>query len=569
LERRLAAILAADVVGYSRLMGGDETATLEALKACERDLIEPTVERHRGPIAKRLGDGFLVEFASAVDAVSCALEWQQAAAVMTSPIRFRIGVNLGDIIFRDSDIYGDGVNVAARLEGLAEAGGLCISAVVHDQVRRRIEARFRDLGNQILKNIEEPVRVVAWPPGQAEAAPPAAASAKPSIAVLPFNNLSGDPQQDYFADGIAEDIITDLSKVSGLLVIARNSSFAYKGSSPDVRQVCRDLDVGFVLEGSVRKAGNTVRINAQLIDGSTGGHLWAERYDRQLEDIFAVQDEVTRNIVTALQVALTADEHRRRQMPAKVDPEAYDCLVKARTYLHQFTAEGVAKARALLERAIAIDNGLAPAYAQLAIVHSLEYMNHWNDAGDDHLAAAFDLVDKALAADPDEPQAYHALALAHMWSRHLEEAERAGEKAIALDPNYAGAYAGLASAYTYAGRYERAIEVLHTALRLDPQYDLSLQFLGRAQFLLHRYDEAEVSFKRRLERAPRSDLTRAYLASLYGHTGRREEALAVWRELLEIKPDFSPEHLLRILPFKDPAWYAHFIDGLKRAGLEF
>ncbi len=576
MERRLAAILAADVVGYSRLMGADEAGTLTALKAHRSEFIDPKFAEHKGRIVKLMGDGMLAEFPSVVDAVRAAVETQVAVTEHNAGlpenkrIEFRVGINLGDVVIDGDDIHGDGVNVAARLEGLAEAGGICISGSVHEQVRDRTGFAFEDLGEREVKNIDRPVSVWRWAGERAAGAPPPGTPAlpdKPSIAVLPFDNLSGDPEQGYFADGIAEDIITDLSKVSGLFVIARNSSFAYKDQNPDVRRVCRELGVGHVLEGSVRKAGNRVRINAQLIDGSTGGHLWAERYDRDLEDIFAVQDEVTREIVEALKVELTVAERRRREGHRKVDPEAYDCLVRARTCIYRFSAEGMVEARTMLERAIALDPGLAPAYARLALVHAMEYVNAWNDAGPDHLARALELANKAREADENEPQAYHALALTQMWLRDLDEAERAAERAIELDPNFAGAYTALGSVRDYAGKHESAIELLRQALRLDPQYDLALQFMGRAQFSLGRYDEAVATFKRRLIRAPRSDMTRAFLASLYGHTGHPEEAREIWCELLAINPDFSVEHVRRVLPYRDPAWFDRFDEGLANAGL--
>jgi adenylate cyclase len=578
MERRLAAILAADVVGYARLVRADEEGTITALKALRADLIDPKIAAHNGRVVKLMGDGMLAEFASVVDAVRAAAEVQQAVAERNadlpeaSRIEFRVGINLGDVVIDGDDIQGDGVNVAARLEVLAEPGGICVSGAVHEQVKGRTDLTFEDLGARAVKNIDEPLRVWRWLlEGGATAGEPAPAGKalpdKPSIAVLPFDNLSGDPEQGYFADGIAEDIITDLSKVSGLFVIARNSSFAYKEQTPDVRRVCRELGVGNVLEGSVRKAGNRVRINAQLIDGATGGHLWAERYDRDLEDIFAVQDEVTREIVEALKVELTAAEQTRRQDRGKVDPEAYDWLIRGWGRIYRFSAEGMVEARAMLERAIELEPGLAPAYARLALVLCMEYANGWNDPGPDHLARALDLAHKAREVDENEPQAYHALALTQMWLRDLEAAERAGERAIELDPNFAGAFTALGTVRDYAGKHESAIELLSQALRLDPQYDLALQFMGRAQFVLERYEEAEATFRRRLIRTPRSDMTRAFLASLYGHTGRPEEAREMWRELLEINPDFSVERLRRVTPYRDPAWFERFADGLAKAGL--
>ena len=392
---------------------------------------------------------------------------------------------------------------------------------------------------------------------------------RPSIAVLPFDNLSGDPEQGYFADGITEDIITDLSKVSGLFVIARNSSFAYKGQVPDVRKVSRELGVRYVLEGSVRRAAGRIRINAQLIDAMTGGHLWAERYDRDLEDIFAVQDEVTRTIVGALRVKLTADEEARRESLRKVNPEAYDLLVRASQNILQFRPDALREARAMLERAIELDPALAVAYARLSIVHSVEYANQWNDPQPNHLTKALALARKAVELDENEPRAHDALAIALLWSRQLDEAERAAERMIELDPNYASGYLELGNVRHFKGEHESAAELYTQAHRLDPQFDLALHFLGRALFALRRFDEAEAAFKRRLALIPRSDMTRFYLASLYGHTGRHDEARRVWRELLEIKPDFSVGHFKRILPYRDPASFDWFVDGVREAGIAF
>src|SRR3712207_6760174 len=315
---------------------------------------------------------------------------------------------------------------------------------------------------------------------------------KPSIAVLPFDNMSGDPEQGYFADGITEDIITDLSKVSGLFVIARNSSFAYKGQAPDIRKVSRELGVRYVLEGSVRRAAGRIRINAQMIDGATGGHLWAERYDRDLEDIFAVQDEVTRSIVSALKVKLTAGEEAQREGRSKVDPEAYDLLVRARQTMLQLRPEGAVEARRMLERVIEIDPGLALAYAQLSIITFADYANQWNGATPENLERALELARKAIETDATEPQGHIARALALSWMRRLDEAERAAEHALALDPNSADAYAGLGNIRDFQGRHEDAVALYRQAHRLDPQFDMALHFLGRALLALGRFDEAEI-----------------------------------------------------------------------------
>jgi adenylate cyclase len=580
VQRRLAAILAADVVGYSRLMGADETGTLAALKELRATLFDPTIAEHRGRIVKLMGDGVLVEFASVVDAVECAVRIQRdvadrnAGAPAPGQIEFRIGVNLGDIIIDDDDIYGDGVNVAARLEGIADTGGVCISGTVFDQVKGKLDLTFADMGPQEVKNIAEPIRAYRVGADGKDQGGPAAAEAaaqqvsdKPSIAVLPFDNMSGDPEQGYFADGIAEDIITDLSKVSGLFVIARNSSFSYRGQSPDVRQVCRDLGVRYVLEGSVRKAGNRVRINAQMVEGASGGHIWAERYDRNIEDIFAVQDEVTREIVDALKVALTPGEKTSREGRRKVDPQAYDLFVRGREHLFQFTEAMLAEGRTQIEHAIAIDPDIAAAYASLSLIYSTEYLNGWNGAGPDHLTKAAEIAERARQIDPEEPQAYHALALANLWRGQFDAAEQAAAKSVELNPNFASGYTALGNVRDLVGNHESAIECAEQALSLDPHYHTALQLLGRARFALGRDDEAASSFEQRIVQSPKSDMSRAFLAAIDGHAGRLDDARRRWREIMEINPDFSVAHVRQVLSYKSPAVLDRLAAGLEKAGL--
>ncbi|WP_429812395.1 adenylate/guanylate cyclase domain-containing protein [Ensifer sp. B1-9] len=579
ITRRLAAILAADVVGYSRLMERDEKNTYTQLMARWKEVLEPLVATHQGRVFKTTGDGVLVEFSSAVNAVECAAALQRAmtAANRDVPadqaIVLRVGVNMGDIMVADSDLYGDGVNVAARIEALAKPGGVAISDGVHEYVHGRIDLDFFDSGHHEVKNIERPVHIWSWSPDEYDApvkvvpeSPPQLPS-RPSIAVLPFDNMSGDPEQGYFADGITEDIITDLSKVSGLFVIARNSSFAYKGKSPDIRQVSRDLGVRYVLEGSVRRAANRIRINAQMIDGTTGGHLWAERYDRGIEDIFEVQDEVTRTIVTALKVKLTAGEEERRESRNKVDPEAYDLLVRSRQAILRFDVQSSAEARSMLERAIAIDPGLAAAYASLSIVALTDYINRWNGGTFDNVSRALALAEKAIETDENEAHGHHALSLALCWARRYDEAEVAAQRMLKLDPNSAGGHTALGSIRDFQSKFEDALPYYTRAHRLDPQFDLSLHFLGRTLLNLGRFDEAEIAFKRRLALAPRSDMTRFYLACLYGRTGRHEEARRYWHEVFEVNPNFSIDHFKRAMPYKDPGVLGRLVDGLREAGI--
>ncbi len=574
-QRRLAAIMAADVVGYSALMGADETGTLAALKQHHAGLIDPAIAGHRGRIVKLMGDGVLAEFASVVDAVECAVGIQLGMAERNRDvpdgkrIAFRIGINLGDVIIDGDDIHGDGVNVAARLEGLAEPGGICIADIVHQSVDGKLELSFTDLGAQQVKNIARPVRAysVRLAATAATTHHDMQPSDKPSIAVLPFDNMSGDPEQAYFADGIAEDIITDLSKVSGLFVIARNSSFAYRGKSHDLRQVCRELGVRYVLEGSVRKAGNRVRINAQLIEGSTGGHIWADRYDRDLADIFAVQDEVTREIVAAFRVALTASEQSTRRGRRKVDPEAYDLLVRGRELLFRFTEAALAEGRVLLERAMALDPNMAAAPAALSSITGIEYQNGWNGATAENLQLATALAEQACRVDPGEPRGFHALALSHMWLQQFDDAERAATRSVELNPNFGSGYAALGQIHDFLGRHETAIEYAHKVLSLDPRYHIALQLMGRAQFALGRDTEAAACFERRLDMSPVSDMSRVFLAAIHGHAGRVDEARQRWAEILEINPQFSLAQVRRALPYQVPDVFDRLAGGLEKAGL--
>ena len=575
-------MLAADVAGYSRLMGGDEAGTLARLKAHRRELIEPAVAAGGGRVVKLMGDGMLVEFASVLDAVECALAIQRGMAARNAAlpeaerILFRIGINLGDVLADGDDIYGDGVNVAARLEALAAPGGICVSGKVHDEVQGRVPIQFRDLGRCKLKNIARSVQVYAAS-GDGLVAPAAAASQAadggrsspgPSIVVLAFANMSGDPKQDYFGDGIAEDIITDLAKLSGLFVIARNSAFAYKGRAPDLRQVAAELGVRYVLEGSVRKAGRRVRVTAQLVDGTTGGHVWAERWDRELTDIFAVQDDLTREIVAALKVRLTADESDRLGRHGTRDLAAYDLFLRARELAWRHERQAAAEARALLERVIERDPGFAAAYAWLGQLHAQAYSNAYDDDGDAALVTGHRLAEQAVAIDPAEPAGHFVLGITHMWLRRHEAALAAAERAIALSPGATEGYAAKGTTLLYAGRPAEAIPVLEEAMRLDPHFpDLYLHFLALAQFGLDRFEEAARTLSRRLARNPAAETSHVLLASCHGHLGRIEEARREWAEALRINPGYSFEQRRKVLPYRDPADLERLAEGLRRAGL--
>jgi adenylate cyclase len=415
INRKLAAILAADVVGYSRLMASDEEGTLAALKQHRQAVFEPAVAAHQGRIVKLIGDGTIVEFASVVDAVNCALSVQRSGdsrqdESLPPKIVLRIGINLGDVIIEGDDIYGDGVNIAARLEPVAEPGGICISSIVNESIGNRIDVRFQDGGEINVKNIDRPIRIWRWHPEVAHATAAhgrqlntADAESQAAIAILPFTNMSGDPEQEYFSDGISEDIITDLSKIAGLMVIARNSSFTYKGRSVDIRTIGRELGVQSVLEGSIRRAGNRVRITAQLINASSGGHLWAERYDRDLTDIFEVQDDVTRRIVDALKVTLSPGEKERLADTKASNLAAYDCLLRGREFLlgNERNRKTFEQAITYLKKALQHDPNYSQAYACLGFAHIFDYQNRWTDDPDGSLPLAKQYARQALGKDPN------------------------------------------------------------------------------------------------------------------------------------------------------------------------
>ncbi len=502
--RKLAAILAADVVGYSRLAGADEDRILARLRALRSDLIDPTIAVHHGRVVKRTGDGALVEFRSVVDAVRCAIEIQNAMVERNAGvpedrrIEFRIGIHLGDVVEEsDGDLMGDGVNIAARLEGIAQPGSICLSEDAYRQVKARLDLEVSDLGQTQLKNINEPVRVYslqvglpaqARPTTQADLAAPEKPSAppipdKPSIAVLAFNNMSGDAEQEYFSDGISEDIITDLSRLSELHVIARNSSFVYKKAAVSVPEVAKALGVRYVLEGSVRKAGNRVRVTAQLIDSSNGGHIWASRFDRDLTDIFAVQDELTQEIVAALKLKLTVGERDRLTQRRGVNVEAFELFLRGREQVWSATPTGNIAARGMLERAIAIDPGYAAAHALIAFTHVLDYANAWTSDPEHSLRAGLELAQRVVGMDEEEPNGHLALAMAYMWSRQLDRAQAEAQRCIVLSPNSEEFLRLMAHVQIFSGDPAGALKTLDASMRLDPHFpEIALQFLADARF---------------------------------------------------------------------------------------
>ena len=578
MERRLAAIFTADVAGYSRLVGADEEGTIDRLSAHRRELIEPKIAEHQGRLVKTTGDGVLAEFASPVKAVRCAIDVQHGMAARNadipegSRIEFRIGINLGDVVVDDEDIYGDGVNIAARLENLAEPGSVFISRAVRDFVTDTAELVLEDLGERELKNIAKPVQVFRIAaPAQAVAASQAPAPAvpqKPSIAVLPFTNMSGDAEQEYFSDGMTEDLITALSKISALFVIARNSSFAYKDRLVKVQDIGRDLGVRFVLEGSIRKSGNRVRITAQLIDAESGGHLWAERFDRDLTDIFATQDEVVEKIVRALAVTLTQGEEKRLGRRGTANVAAYEAVLRARELLGGATRETVAQARAMYQRAIELDASYAVPHAGLAATAVSNYVSDWADDPGAELDQAERWARRALKLDESEPFAHMALGHVLLWRRDHDGALAEFRSMIALDPNFAQGHSATGLALMYAGRAAEALEAFALSKRLDPHYpSIVLHYLAQANFSLGNYGTAAKQLLERIARTPGTDSSRMMLAACYGNLGRVEEARAAWAELLKLNPDFSLEQRERVLPYKDPRDFARIADALAKAGL--
>jgi adenylate cyclase len=575
MERRLSAILAADIAGYSALMGADEARTVRDLKG-HQAVVLPMVGEFAGRIIDTAGDGILAEFPSVVNAVKCAVAIQSTMAERNATVEpqrrmaFRVGINIGDVVYDEARIYGDGINVAARLEGIAEPGGICISSKVYEEINGRIDLACRDIGEQQLKNIARPVR--AYQIRLDGVAPTAAAAPalpeKPSIAVLPFQNMSGDAEQEYFADGMTEDLITDLSKVSGLFVIARNSSFVYKARSAKVQEIGRDLGVRFVLEGSVRKAANRVRITAQLIDAGSGGHLWAERFDRDLTDIFSTQDEVVEKIVGALAVTLTQGEERRLRRRGTDNVEAYESWLRARELLGRGTRESVVQARAMYRQAIKIDPQFAAPHAGLSLATITEYINDWAPDPAQALDEGERWGRRALELNDQEPVSHLALGNVLLWRRNHEGALAEFDRMIALDPNFAQGHTARGFALMYAGRAAEALEPIAMAMRLDPHYgSIVLHFLAQANFSLGQYETAAQLLIDRIARTPGTDSSRMLLASCYGHLGRAEDARAAWAELLKVNPDFSLTQRARVLPYKQASDFARIAEGLEKAGL--
>jgi adenylate cyclase len=580
-ERRLAAVLSADMVGYSRLMEVDENGTLARLKAHRIELIDPAIAKNNGRLIKTTGDGILVEFHSVVDAVLCATQIQRRMMrrnADVSPARcmhFRIGVNLGDVIIEENDIFGDGVNVASRLEMLAEPGGICVSAAVRDQVDHRLDdVVFEDLGDQIVKNITRPIHVFRVrfepdpkivPEGVEEAAGVTAASKKPSIAVLPLANMSGDPEQEFFADGLSEDIITELSRFHDLLVISRNSVFVYKGKAVKVQDVAREFGVEYVLEGSVRKAGDRIRVTVQLIDAETDRHIWAERYDRQLEDIFDIQDEMTRAIVGTLRGRVEAATHDRAKRKQTDNMAAYECVLAAKVLHHRSIREDNAEAQRLLERALELDPNYAHAHAWKACVLGQTWIYGWCADSDATLQQVVAELGVALALDDNDSDVHRILAAVNLTRDDHDKAAYHQERALALNPNYDLVVVQQGELLTWLGRPEEGIDWIRKAMRLNPYHpERFWNHLGRAYYCAERYAEASEAFSR----ITRPDYTHhAFLAATFAQMGNAVASAAHASEVLKRVPEFSVAVYLATQHYKRGVDRERHQAGLLKAGL--
>ncbi|MEW5908380.1 MAG: adenylate/guanylate cyclase domain-containing protein [Thermodesulfobacteriota bacterium] len=627
-QRKLAAIFTADVEGYSRLMGSNELATVETLKEY-RMVFAEFIERYRGRIIDSPGDNLLAEFGSVVDAVQCAVDLQKDLAVRNKILpenrrmTFRIGINLGDVLQDGSQIYGDGVNIAARVEKLADTGGICISGSAYDQVKNKLPVGYEFLGQQKVKNIAEPVRayrilmdsvsagdtvfrrkkddprhrrnaavimgvilglvlifggIHRYRSTDSEKTPrvidilkkrlASPSTSFPSIAVLPFVNMSGDPSQEYFADGFTEDLITDLSKLSELKVIARNSVFTYKGKPVNIEEAGRDLGVRFILEGSVRKEGKKVRINAQLIDVKSGGHIWADRYDRDVEDIFDLQDEVSQKIVSALAVKLTAGEQERLLKKETANMDAYDAYLRGLEYQSRFTKESNHQARLNFEKATTLDPRFASAVARLGWTYFADWAMGWS-LDPQSLETAMKKAQTAISINSSSGEAYCLKASVLTWEKRHDEAIQAHEKALSLNPNYVEALSGLGEALTWAGRPEEAISIIEEAIRLNPRHPVYYEFnLGHAFFLIRRYDKCIKALEASISINPDFYPSRIFMAAAYAEMGKTDEARS---SLAPIMKHFTKDSLTTLgyrLPYKDPEMFQRIMNALSQAGMK-
>jgi TolB-like protein len=587
VERKLAAILSADVVGYSRLMAEDEDATVRTLETY-REEIGLLVGQHRGRVVDFPGDNLLAEFPTATDALQCAAQAQRALQVRNAALapgrrmEFRMGLHLGEVRVEGDRLYGDGVNIAARLEGLAEPGGICISGTVHEQVERKLQLAYVDLGDRTLKNLPKPIRVYRIGGERGEEAEDAASrdakqaaapgfSGRPAIAVLPFDNMSGDPEQEYFADGVTEDITTALSQIRSFFVIARNSTFTYKGKAVKVQQVAGELGVRYVLEGSVRRSGSRVRVTAQLIDAETGNHIWADRYDGSLEDIFDLQDQITETVVGTIEPKLTLAEVEKAKHKRPESLGAYDYCLRGLAHLNAYTHEDNAEALRLFLRAIEIDPGYGRAYAHASQCYVQRPQVGGASLSDEDKSEALRLANAAVRADTDDPTILWIAALATAFlGRDLDGAMALIDKSLAINPNSASAWriGGLLRCYT--GDPETAIEHAESAMRLSPRDPMAWTFqsvLATAHMQAKRYDQAAAWARKAIQENPNSSTPYRTLAASCVHLGRLEEAREAMRHVLELEPDLTIAGFQRTYPVARYANLEDYLDGLRKSGM--
>ncbi len=576
VQRRLAAIVAADVVGYSRLMGADEAGTRARFNDQLDEVVRPAIDEHRGRLVKTMGDGFLIEFGSVVDALQCSVDIQNVVAVRQNrepderKILLRIGIHLGDVIVEDDDIHGDGVNIAARLEGLAEPGGICVSDMVHTGVRNKLSLDFVDLGKQSLKNIADPLEVFQVVLHAATTEDSAALDAvfrRPAVAVLPFDNLSADPEQSYFADGLTEDIITALSLWRSFPVIARNSTFAYKGTAPDVRKVGEELGARYVVEGSVRRAGKRVRVTAQLINAETGHHIWAESYDRELEDIFALQDEIARQIATIIEPAIERSEHRRIATKPPSDLAAWEFCVRGFAHIYELTREANEKAREMFRRAIELDPQYCRAHTGLAFSYGRDLRFFGAPDRQEWHRLGLESAQRAVALDETDAEARTMLVRFYQsGGGRIDDAIAEARKAVQLNPHNADVNNIMGSSLsTASARYEEGIPWFERALQLnpsDPQHQVFTVQLALAHLGAGRFEVAAKLAREALRRQP--DFTEGVvtLASSLGYLGRGDEARAAIEGHEKTAPEFIDQHVTYAPELKDC-----LLKGLRKAGL--
>lgn len=579
MDHRLAAVLAADMVGYSRLMEVDERGTLARLRAHRIELIDPAIAKNQGNIIKTTGDGMLVEFQSVTDAARCAIEIQERMRRRNSDVAndrridFRIGINLGDIIFEDGDIYGDGVNIAARVEQLAEIGGICVTAAVHDQIDGRVDVAFEDLGEKLLKNISRPVRlyrlVVAPPeqgpgPGGSHAVAKAAV-VKPTVAVLPFTNMSGDPEQEFFADGLTEDILTELSRRRELFVISRTSTFVYKGHAANLREVAQKLGARYMVEGSVRKSGDRLRVSVQLIDTASDAHIWAERYDRKLDDIFSIQDEITSAIVATLPGRLEAAQQDQLARLKPSSLAAYECVLAAKVLHHRSTRQDNAEALKLVDRALQLDPDYAHAHAWRGCILGQGWGYGWCEDKDAVFKEVAFELDKAMELDDNDPDVHRILAAIAIVRNDMNRARYHQDRALELNPNYDLVVVQMGELFTWLGRAEEGLEWIRKAMRLNPHHPARFwSHLGKAHFVGRQYTQAIEGF---MHLSTMDAQQHAFIAACYGWLGDRTASSAHVMRLRQLDPELDLEKFLATMHYANEADLQHLREGLVRAGL--